>query len=358
MFVVIVGDAGECAEVLADGLTQGAGACAVEDAHLADAEENGIVHVVHHSLQRFVGTHAAHVELLLEGGSTAGHHFDGRFGVLEQRTHAVGVGLLLAELVATDLFEARHIDDGLDHAEGHLHLTAADRKHLSHRLLPLEAHGVARLESVGGNSGHFGRFVRLAFARLRLGVARLGFAQPLLLEALVLFAYLARCLLLGLRLLDVADGLLDAGIGLLHEQGGFVACLLHHLLATGLQFARLFVVLLRLLFEFLLLLVHLLALLLPVALVAADVLQVLVHVDIVGAHNLLGLFDHVARQADLVGNLEGERRTGTAQFEAEQGAHLAAVVEHGTVDDTGRLVGKELQVGVVGGDDAIHLQVV
>ena len=102
----------------------------------------------------------------------------------------------------------------------------------------------------------------------------------------------------------------------------------------------------------------LLALLLPVALVAADVLQVLVHVDVVGADDLLGLIDDVARQADLVGDLEGERRARASQLEAEQGPHLAAVVEHGTVDDAGCLVGEELQVGVVGGDDAVHLQVV
>ena len=54
-------------------------------------------------------------------------------------------------------------------------------------------------------------------------------------------------------------------------------------------------------------------------------------------------------------NLKGKRRTWTTDFETEQWSHLTTVIEHGTIDDTWRIISKELEVGEVGRDDAIDL---
>ena len=60
-------DAGAGAQELAYGLTQGAGAGAVEDADASLGELDGVVDEVHCGLDGLVGAHAADVDFGLEG---------------------------------------------------------------------------------------------------------------------------------------------------------------------------------------------------------------------------------------------------------------------------------------------------
>ena len=101
-----------------------------------------------------------------------------------------------------------------------------------------------------------------------------------------------------------------------------------------------------------LVLTYALALGLPVALVTDNVLQVLIHVDVLAAYLLGDLGDDVLWEADLAGDLDGEGAPRAPDGEAEEGAHLVAVVEHGAVDEPGMVLGVGLEVLVVRRDDA------
>ena len=66
VLVVEGGDARDSVQVLADGLTEGSCACAVEDADARGVDQQGIVDEVGDGLQGFVCSHTADVYLLLE----------------------------------------------------------------------------------------------------------------------------------------------------------------------------------------------------------------------------------------------------------------------------------------------------
>ena len=99
-------------------------------------------------------------------------------------------------------------------------------------------------------------------------------------------------------------------------------------------------------------LVYGLSLALPITLVAHNVLQILVALDIFRAHNVRGILDHLLRQSRLTRYLDGEARTRLTYRQLEQGLHLVAVVEHRTVHHTLVILGKVLQVLIVGGNHA------
>lgn len=139
VLVVVVGDAGEGAEVLTDSEAEGAGAGAVEDADLGHGEEDGIVEEVHHGLEGFVGTHASDVDLLLELLAALTHHIDGS---LADGVGQMGIGRtggFALDLVLGDGFEAADIDVALDETEGYLTLTATDGEDFACGLLAFEA---------------------------------------------------------------------------------------------------------------------------------------------------------------------------------------------------------------------------
>ena len=100
---------------------------------------------------------------------------------------------------------------------------------------------------------------------------------------------------------------------------------------------------------------YVLTFVLPVAFVAHDVLQVLVALYVFGAYDVGGLLYHVLGQSRLACYLYGERRTGAAYGELEEGLHLVAVVEHGCICHALMAVGKVFQVLVVGGNDTVCL---
>ena len=89
----------------------------------------------------------------------------------------------------------------------------------------------------------------------------------------------------------------------------------------------------------------------PVTLVAHDVLQILVALDVLRTHNLRRIFNHFLGDACLAGNFDGKRRAGLSDGQLVEGLHLMAVVEHGPIDHAFMVVGKMLQVLIVGGDD-------
>ena len=107
--------------------------------------------------------------------------------------------------------------------------------------------------------------------------------------------------------------------------------------------------------ERLFVLVNGLTLTLPVALVAHDVLQVLVALYVFRAHDVRCVLDDLLGDARLAGYLDGKAGAWLSDAQLEQGLHLMTVVEHGAVDDALVVVGKMLQVLVVGSDDAKRL---
>jgi len=65
--LVAAGDDGRVgAQVLADELSKDAAARAVKDTHAAHTHEDGIVDEVHHGIDGFIASHAAHVKVLAE----------------------------------------------------------------------------------------------------------------------------------------------------------------------------------------------------------------------------------------------------------------------------------------------------
>ena len=95
-----------------------------------------------------------------------------------------------------------------------------------------------------------------------------------------------------------------------------------------------------------------LAFVFPIALVAHDVLQVFVRVDVVAPHDGGGIGYYILGQAYFAGDLYGKRASGITYLELEERLHQVSVVEHGAVDHSLVVLGKMLQVLIVGGDDA------
>ena len=90
----------------------------------------------------------------------------------------------------------------------------------------------------------------------------------------------------------------------------------------------------------------------PVTFVACDVKQVFVGIDVFSAHKLRGIGYHLLGNAYLAGYLYGEAAARVAYLQLEECGHLLAVVEHGTVHHSLRVLGKVLEVLVVRRDDA------
>ena len=99
----------------------------------------------------------------------------------------------------------------------------------------------------------------------------------------------------------------------------------------------------------LLMLVDGLAFAFPVPLIAYDILQILITLDIVGAHDIRGVFNHLLWYACLPSDLDGERRAGLSDGQLEEGLHFMTVVEHRPVHYAWMILGKVLQVLVMGG---------
>ena len=135
---------------------------------------------------------------------------------------------------------------------------------------------------------------------------------------------------------------------------GLLAGFVEHLLFEGLGFFELFLVTVGEAFEGPVSRLHLGDLLVEDAAAAGDLPQVALDVDEVAAGTLLGILDHVGGQTHLPGELEGEGIAGDALLELEKRFDSSPVEQHGPVDHTSALVGVELQVGIVGGNDSVR----
>ena len=160
------------------------------------------------------------------------------------------------------------------------------------------------------------------------------------------------CLILSsFSLADLTDRTLNLSARLLNKALGFLLRFGDDTLTLLCNARHLLGVLARSLLEEFLFLADALALALPVALVAYDVLQVLVHVDVVCTDRLADFADDLLGQTNLAGDLNGEGATRATNREAEERAHLVAVIEHCPVDKASMLLGVSLEVLIVGGDD-------
>ena len=222
-----MGDAGDGREVLSDQLSEDAVSCAVKDADAVGTDLDGVVNEVGDGLQRLVATHAAEVDLLAEMQAFLVHGI-GR--VCTEEGGTARRGTLQGGLV--DALQTLRGDGALDRPEGYDGLLALYFQDASDGRLALHPHRVARGEWPFG-LWLSGRGIACS-GRLLLALALLA---PLLTlahllhlagDAFVVFVSLAdglfervqfaacgtRALLLGLCLADLADRVLDAGVGL------------------------------------------------------------------------------------------------------------------------------------------------
>ena len=116
----------------------------------------------------------------------------------------------------------------------------------------------------------------------------------------------ARAFLLGLRLADLADRILDAGIGLADDALCGLFSFTDNRFPLAVYGLEIVLVARCQLFELLFAAADVLPLVFPVTLVADNVLEILVHVDIIAAHLFRGFGNDIVRQADFAGDLDGE----------------------------------------------------
>lgn len=90
----------------------------------------------------------------------------------------------------------------------------------------------------------------------------------------------------------------------------------------------------------------------PIPLVSYDVLQVLVRVDVLFAHQFGSIGYYFLRNTYLAGDFHSERTARIADLQLEQGLHVLAVVEHGSVHYALMVLGEVFQVLVMCRDDA------
>ena len=180
----------------------------------------------------------------------------------------------------------------------------------------------------------------------------LGYVLP---EVFELLPCLLGLLLIGLMLFYLLDNVFYLLVALLYQPFGLALGLADDLLALFFQSLRCFLVVADGRFEGLLVLMYLLPLAFPVSLVSHNVLQVLVALDVIRAHYLAGILDNLLRKTGLAGYLYGKRAAGLTYGKLKEGAHLLAVVEHGTVNHHGVGIGIMLQVLIMGGNDAPRL---
>ena len=180
------------------------------------------------------------------------------------------------------------------------------------------------------------------------------FGIEALLELVQLAPKFLGALFLSLFAANLLDGTLNLGVAALQ----YLLCLgtrvVNDLSMLGTDIVQPLVIVGDHLVEAFFLGAHVLALVLPVAAVAHDVEQVLVHVDIVAAHYLAGLVDHLLRQPRLAGNLDGKRTAGITHRQLEERLHALAVIEHSAIDHAISLIGKMLQILVMGCDHTHH----
>ena len=332
-----------------------------------NAQQDGIVDEEGDSLYRLHAAHATHVNVLMEVELLL---HDGLLRLAADVGVGAALGLLLLGLVARRRLQPVRLHVGAQVAQRHDGVLALQLKYLSDGVLSLQTYEVPHGESVFHgcfrlvvDDGTLDADAILLFPLRVLGLQRF---RLLLLQLLVqlaaergqLLAGLARLFLVGLRLADAADGVLNLCVRAFQK----LVCLLLGLaqdgLAAGAELRALVLVVGDDFIQLLLLLADVLALLLPVALVAHDVLQVLVALDIVVAYDVRGIGNDLLGKPYLAGNLHSKRATRLPNLELEEWLHLGAVVEHGAVDDALVVLGKLLEVMVVRGDDAKGASVV
>ena len=371
MLVSIVGDIGDGSEVLTDELAQDAVALAMEDAHALHTHEDGIVDEVLHGIERFVATHASHVEVLVEVLAVTVDGLLGEVGyvVAAQVLHTfVGMGLGgfggggalwgVGTLQSVNPHTSAHVakDDA-----GHLAVDALDG---AHRRCSLDAHAVAGcqwlLAGLGLLPGLLLALLASLLALLNLChlagyylVVGLGVEVAyLLLELLQFLADALGVFAFSLALTYLAYGVFDTSVALAQYFFSLLLGSAQYLLALYTNLLDIMFIAFYLALQLLLALMDIGALVFPVTLVANDVLQIFVALDVVGAHDVAGLAYHLFGESYLARNLDGKRAAGATYGELEQRLHLVAVVEHGAVGHALVLVGEVLEVLVVRGDDA------
>ena len=385
MLVGIVGDIGDSSEVLTDELAQDAVALAMEDAHALHTHEDGIVDEVLHGIERFVATHASHVEVLVEVLAVTVDGLLGEVGyvVAAQVLHTfVGMGLGgfggggalwgVGTLQSVNPHTSAHVakDDA-----GHLAVDALDG---AHRRCSLDAHAVAGCQWLLAGLGLLpGLLLALLLLLLFVGALLLALLASLLallnlchlagyhlvvglgvevayllLELLQFLADALGVFAFSLALAYLAYGVFDTSVALAQYFFSLLLGSAQYLLALYANLLDIMLIAFYLALQLLLALMDIGALVFPVTLVANDILQILVALDVVGAHDVAGLAYHLFWESYLARNLDGKRAAGATYGELEQRLHLVAVVEHGAVGHALVLVGEVLEVLVVRGDDA------
>ena len=103
-------------------------------------------------------------------------------------------------------------------------------------------------------------------------------------------------------------------------------------------------------FQFFLLLTDILPFAFPVPFIAYDILQVFVHIDIIRSAFAEASAITSSGRPILRAISTAKELPGISDRKLEQGLHQMAVVQHGTVYDTFRILGEMLQILVVGRD--------
>ena len=176
-----------------------------------------------------------------------------------------------------------------------------------------------------------------------------------LFEFVKLPAQFLGALLLGLLFAYLLDGTLNLGVAGAQDFFGLITCVMDNLPVLGADVVQPLVIVGYHLVEPLLLGPDILALVFPIAAVTHNVEQILIHVDVVTTHNFGSLVDNLLRQSRLACDLDGKRTARVSHRQLEQRLHALAVIEHRPVDHAVGLVGKVLQILVVGGHHAHHL---
>ena len=249
----------------------------------------GVVDKIGNGLQRLVAPHAPDIDLLLEMEFLLVHL------VSCLLADEGALGHLFLDLVVADLLELVELEGALDHAKGHDRLLAVDGQDVARRGLSLEPDKVAfpdRLLVEPFRLFLLCSLVLALVASLDLGhlacqflILILGRRDPGL-ELLERLPGQFGLFLVGLRLPDLPDRVLDLGVALGQEAFRLVLGLLDYLFPLLVDCRQLLLVACGDLLQPFFLLPDVLPLVLPITLVANDILQVFIHIDVVGAHLL------------------------------------------------------------------------
>ena len=373
MLVARVDNIGHSGEILPYELAQYAVALAVEYAHTTHTDKYGIINEILHLIDCFVATKPPHVEVLLECASVCVNR-GACHAALGRRIYGLRTLSLRGECRRVGVFEALEAQLGAHTSEkGHCR-RAINALQGAHRGLSFYADGVARLQRhtffqlllrTLQSVGSLLLLLRTLFASFLAPLLALGNLLQLALEVVVahqsavrrfhlllivtqLLAYSLGVLALGLCLAYLLYGVFYATVGFVQEVLSLFFCTRQNFFAALFNLSKPAFIPLDSPLYFFLTLMNCLPLGLPIAFVAHDVLQVLVALYVIGTHKLAGFADNLLGQARLAGYLNGKRAARSAYGELEQGAHLAAVVEHRPVNNAGSFLCKMLQVLIVG----------